>query len=129
MLGKEAKILVCDDMKLIRKTVIRYLNSLGYENIIEAENGVEAVKTVKENSIEFMFIDMVMPHMNGNEALKLIHELDPWINIVVLTSVADEEMIQECEEAEILGYLLKPLDAETGPQKLQEMLCKAKTMF
>ena len=129
MLGKDATILVCDDMKLIRKTVIRYLNSLGYENIIEAENGVEAVKLVKENSIDFMFIDMVMPHMNGNEALKLIHELDPWMNIVVLTSVADKEMMQECEAADILGYLLKPLDAATGPKKLQEMLDKAKTMF
>jgi CheY-like chemotaxis protein len=102
MLGKDATILVCDDMKLIRKTVIRYLNSLGYENIIEAENGVEAVKLVKENSIDFMFIDMVMPHMNGNEALKLIHELDPWMNIVVLTSVADKEMMQDIRESEEL---------------------------
>ena len=124
MLAKDATILVVDDMKMVRTSVIRYLTALGYENFVQASNGAEAITRVKEDKIDFVFMDVIMPFMEGNEALKKIREFNAKVPVVMLTSIADDDTIDECKKCGILGYLLKPLDADQGPGKLSSMLQK-----
>lgn len=126
MLRKDALILVVDDMKLVRKSVIKYLASLGYFNFIEATNGNEAVTQVRNHSVEFIFMDVVMPLLTGNEALKQIRIVNPLVPVVMLSSVADEGVIEECKNIGITGYVLKPLNHADGPKKLESMLARVK---
>ncbi|NIP72365.1 MAG: response regulator [Gammaproteobacteria bacterium] len=122
MLDRDAAILIVDDMKMIRTAIKRYLKELGYHNLIEAENGAEAVKKFKDNKIGFIFIDVVMPIMTGPEALHQIREMDTDVPIAVLSSVADQQVIGDCELYGVLDYILKPLNAESGPETLQKVL-------
>jgi len=125
MLNHDALIMIVDDMKMMRTAIRRYLNSLGYNNIIEAENGAEAVKKFQDNNISFIFMDLVMPIMTGAEALKKIRETDSDIPITMLTSVADQKTIDDCMMHGILDYILKPLNAESGPETIKKVLEKA----
>jgi CheY-like chemotaxis protein len=124
MLSKDAKILVVDDMKMIRKSIIKYLRELGYEDIIEAANGAEAIAKVRVGAVNFIFLDIVMPNLTGDEALKKIRELEPNLPIAMLTSVYDEDVINSCKEQGIVGYILKPLDAKTGPERISKALAR-----
>ena len=125
MLDRNALILIVDDMKLVRTAIKRYLNTLGYNNLIEAENGAEAVKKFQDNKVAFIFMDVVMPIMTGAEALKKIREVDREIPITMLSSVADQKTIDDCKMHGILDYILKPLNAESGPDTIKKVLEKA----
>ena len=125
MLDHNALILIVDDMKMMRTAIKRYLSSLGYDNVIEAENGAEAVKKFQDNQIAFIFMDMVMPIMSGLEALKKIREVDSEIPITMLSSVADQNSIDDCKMYGVLDYILKPLSATSGPDTIKKALEKA----
>lgn len=121
-LGLDKKIMIVDDMKMIRTSLKIYLKELGYENIIEAENGKDAVEKHTSEQPDFIFMDVVMPEMNGDQALKKIRENSTQTPIVMLTSVADKDVIDECKSLGIDGYIIKPLTKETGPEILARFL-------
>ena len=125
MLPKESKIMVVDDMKMIRTAIKQYLGQLGYQNTVEASNGKEAIEKFDTESPDFVFMDIVMPVMTGDQALTEIRKKNKATPIVMLTSVAEESMVKECISAGITGYALKPINAENGPQVLSEFLNKA----
>ncbi|MBE9541229.1 MAG: response regulator transcription factor [Proteobacteria bacterium] len=122
MINKEAKILVVDDMGMIRKSIIKYLSTLGYENIVEAGNGLEAVDTFKKESPEIVFMDIVMPEMTGDEALEKMREVNSETPIIMLSSVAEKGTIKKCKELGASGYILKALTMETGADELNKYL-------
>ena len=125
MLNQDAMILIVDDMKMVRSAIKKYLGTLGYTNIIEAENGAEAVIKSKDNDVDLVFMDIVMPIMTGIEALKKIREEKNNLPVVMLTSIADDKMIEDCQTYGVLDYILKPINAESGPDMLKKTLQKA----
>ncbi len=126
MLNKNAKILVVDDTLIMRESLRRILATMGYENVIQAENGREAVKAVEDenNKIELVFLDIVMPIMDGKAALKKIRETNKTVAIVMLTSVADKDSIMECSKLGMSSYILKPINAVEGPDILKGIIRK-----
>ncbi|MBU0991934.1 MAG: response regulator [Proteobacteria bacterium] len=122
MLPKDAKIMVVDDTKIIRFAMKKYLKSLGYENIIEAVDGNDAVRKHAEEKPAIIFMDVVMPGLTGDKALQQIRSQDTETPVVMLTSVADESTINECERAGIAGYIIKPITVEDGPDVLKRYL-------
>jgi len=58
-------VLVVDDSRTLRKILIRELNSLGFHNILEAADGVEAIEVVKSKPVDLMLVDMEMPELDG----------------------------------------------------------------
>jgi len=124
MLAKDSKILVVDDMKMVRKSIIRYLHALGYDDVIEASNGAEAIAKIRVGAVKFVFLDIVMPTLTGDEALIKIRELDPDLPVAILSSVTDDNVVMACKAQKIVGYILKPIDAESGPQRLSKALTR-----
>jgi CheY-like chemotaxis protein len=117
---KPTYIMIVDDMKMVRTSIKNYLTSLGYTNFIEAENGSVALNKLnqcrEENKrIGLIFLDIVMPFIDGKEALKKIREIESSLPVVMLTSIADQKTINECTALGANEYLLKPINAETGP--------------
>jgi CheY-like chemotaxis protein len=119
---RNEKILVVDDSRFIRISIKRFLSSLGYENIVEAANGVEAVRMHAKEKPAIIFMDIVMNEMIGDEALEKIRETDSDTPIVMLSSVNDHTMIDRCDRIGASGYIVKPLTAEDGPERLKEFL-------
>ena len=116
------KVLVVDDSKFIRVSIKRFLSSLGYDNIIEAANGVEAVEMHAKEKPAIIFMDVVMPEMPGDEALEKMRKTDKDTPIVMLSSVTDNTVIDRCNQLGASGYIVKPLTAENGPDRLKEFL-------
>ena len=119
---KGEKILLVDDSKFIRLSIKKFLNSMGYNNIVEAANGIEAVEMHATEKPAIIFLDIVMSEMTGDDALEKIREKDKDTPIVMLSSVADNSVIDRCNQVGVSGYIVKPLTAEDGPDKLKEFL-------
>jgi len=116
---KDGKILIVDDSNFIRMVVKKYLRKIGYENTLDAANGREAVEMYKKENPDIILMDYVMPQMTGYEALQQIRLMDKKVPIVMFTSVSDQNVIAECKALGISGYIIKPLTAEDGPEKLK----------
>jgi CheY-like chemotaxis protein len=98
-LPKESKILLVDYSAMIIRALKRFLAGLGYENVIKADDGSTAVEDVKNESPDFLFMDVVMTKMNGNDALKIIRENGSEVPIVMLSSVTDKGLVDECQQS------------------------------
>lgn len=105
-------ILVVDDSLIIRKNVKKYAANLGHAIIGEAKNGVQAVESCKELKPDLITMDITMPDMDGIEAVKRIREFDTNVNIIMVTSHGQEEMVVSSLKSGAQGYLLKPVNEE-----------------
>lgn len=126
MLDKNATILVVDDTLIMRESLRRVLASMGYVNVLQADNGRSALKVLeeKEFKVDLIFLDIVMPFMDGKQTLKSIREKSKTIPVVMLTSVADRDAIVECVKEGITSYVLKPISAANGPEVLSGIFVK-----
>ena len=118
----DKKILVVDDLRMVRTSIKRYLSQLGYDNVAEAVNGIDAVEKFSSEKPDMLFMDIVMPGLNGNEALRQIRAVDQSTPVVMLSSVADQDIIDECESLGISGYIVKPLTMDNGAETLSQFL-------
>ena len=124
MLDKNATIMVVDDMRVMRKSIMKFLSLLGYSNFIEAENGADAISKYQTNDVDFVFMDLVMPIQDGYQALKAIRQNDASATVVMLTSIADQHILEKCLNKGALDFIHKPLTAETAEEKLVGVLQK-----
>jgi len=123
ILALEKRILIVDDSALIRSLLKSCLNKLGYINIVEADDGLAAIEAIENDSPDFVFMDIVMKTMNGDEALRHIRNKGNMIPIVMLSSMNKTAVIQECLDYGVSGFILKPLQAtDEGIQTIQNHL-------
>ncbi len=113
-------ILICDDEKDIVSALKIYLNT-GEYNLFTAFNGVEAVKTVKQNEIHLILMDIMMPIMDGIEAMK---EIRGFSNAPIILLTAKSEEIDK-----ISGLDAGADDYITKPFKPFEVLARVKSQI
>jgi CheY-like chemotaxis protein len=111
MLNTDARILVVDDSKLVRLAMKRIFSILGYENVIEAMDGREAIDQHAKERPGLIVLDIVMPNMRGDEALAKIRDIDTATPIIMLSSVAKQSEIDRCRSLGITEFLVKPIVA------------------
>ena len=120
--GRRMKILIADDSKFMRRLIRMNVESLGHTVVSEAENGKEAVDAYKENNPDVVFIDMVMPVMNGLEAIASIMEFDKSAKIIMCSSMGHATYVQEAILKGARDFIVKPFN----PDKIKESLSKLK---
>ncbi len=106
------KILVTDDSRLARSMLIALLKvhfPVEHE-IIQAENGKQAIELFKQHHPEYCFLDITMPHMNGIEALKLIKEKSPAAKVVMLSADIQNTSIEIARQCGAIYFIKKPID-------------------
>jgi NarL family two-component system response regulator LiaR len=109
------KVFITDDHSIVRKGLKAVLETIpDIEVVGEAENGREAVTGVEKSHPDVVLMDLVMPEMDGIEAIQKIKEKQADINILVLTTFAGEDKIFPAIKAGALGSHLK----ESGPEEL-----------
>ncbi len=121
------KVMVVDDSKSIRQIERRYLSQMGYE-VLEAENGEEALKVLEENpDVALILLDWHMPVMNGYEFLKRVRANDKWANvkIMMVTTENQERSVIDAIMAGANEYLMKPFDQEMLESKIRWLLEEA----
>ena len=105
------KILVVDDEKNIRKMLNRVLSSDGY-TVLEADNGLDALKKLKKENCSLVLLDLKIPGLNGIETLVEIRDIDMQLPVIMMSAYGS---ISEAVDAMKLGaidYLVKPFDIE-----------------
>jgi class 3 adenylate cyclase len=105
-------ILVVDDSRTLRRILIRELNSLGFQNILEAADGIEAIETVKAKPVDLMLLDMEMPELDGLGVLSQLKADDVYkmLPIIVISGADQFEKTIKCIEIGAEDYLPKPFD-------------------
>ena len=120
----KATILFVDDQAFIRHFYKRTLEGEGY-NVLEAVNGEEALKILEtEESINIIFLDAVMPVMDGFETSKKIRSLPAFsdIPIIFLTGNSDEEAISLAMKAGASDFLVKGSNPKEIIPKVEKFL-------
>jgi CheY-like chemotaxis protein len=105
-------VLVVDDSRTLRKILIRELNSLGFHNILEAADGLEAIEVVKSKPVDLMLLDMEMPELDGLGVLERIKADETYkaLPIIVISGADQFEKTIKCIEIGAEDYLPKPFD-------------------
>jgi NarL family two-component system response regulator LiaR len=113
------RVLVADDHAIVRKGIRALLATVPEIDVAEeAENGREAVAKAEELQPDVILMDLVMPEMDGIEAIRLITAKKPDALILVLTSFAADDKVFPAIKAGARGYLLK----DSGPEELVEAI-------
>ncbi len=118
------KILVVDDFSTMRRIVRNLLKELGFSNVTEAEDGVDALNKLRsEGNFEFVVSDWNMPNMTGIDLLKNIRgdAALKHLPVLMVTAEAKRENIIEAAQAGASGYVVKPFTAATLDEKLQKV--------
>jgi len=113
------KVLIADDELRLRKVVSLHLKKSGFD-VIEANNGKQALELAKENLPDIIVLDVMMPEMTGLEACAAIKAEEAFSNVpvILLTAMAESEDIKKGEEAGADTYLTKPF----SPKELIDVI-------
>jgi two-component system, NarL family, response regulator LiaR len=107
------RVMLVDDHTMVRRGLATFLKVFDYLELVgEAENGADAIKLCAEVLPDVVLMDMVMPDMDGATATALIRQQFPQVQILVLTSFKEGELIKKALEAGAIGYLLKDVTAD-----------------
>lgn len=118
------RVLVVDDFATMRKIIKNVLKQINIENTVEAENGKQALQTLKNDSVDLIISDWIMPEMTGIEFLRACKD-DPAIKnipFIMVTAEAQKDSVVEAIKGGVDNYVVKPFT----PDKLQEAIDKAK---
>lgn len=104
------RIMIVDDSPMIQTLLSRTLTKNNYEVCGTANNGKEAVELFANLSPDLVFMDITMPIMDGLEAAAVIKKNNPIANIIMLSAMGDEEIIEQARKLGIDIFLSKPFN-------------------
>ncbi len=116
-----ARVLVVDDAAFMRVRAAKVLLDAGHE-VLEAENGREAVNKYAEWRPDVVLMDITMPEMDGLVALKEIRKLDPSARVAMVTAMGQQAIVMEALKAGAKDFVLKPFQAERVLASLRKLL-------
>ena len=118
------KVLVVDDSRVMRQIVIRTLRQAGYagHEVVEAENGAQAVEMVSTEQPDLVLSDWNMPEMNGIDALARLRASGSQVPFGFVTSEGSEEMRARAAAAGALFLIAKPFTPELFDEALSSVL-------
>jgi len=106
------KIMIADDHTLMRQGLCQICERVGgFDVIAEAENGKEAVAQARAMQPDVILMDIIMPDLDGVEAIRQIIRENPAARIIALTMYRQEQYMLDSIRAGARGYLLKTIDA------------------
>jgi len=117
--GSKIRVLVVDDSLAFRRLVVRVLTETGYEVVGEVADGKEALLKVAELNPDVITMDVTMPELEGPDAVDVIKRNHPNANIVMVSSMGHQDLVEKAIKKGAKGYILKPLTGEQIPKMLK----------
>jgi two-component system, chemotaxis family, chemotaxis protein CheY len=118
------KVLVVDDFATMRKIIKNVLKQINLEDVVEAESGKHALAVLKNDAVDLIISDWIMPEMTGIEFLKACKGDDAYkgIPFIMVTAEAQKDNIMEAIKSGVDNYIVKPFT----PDKLKDAIDKAR---
>ena len=121
---KKPVILVVDDEADARSTIINFLNERYDCDFKEADDGDTAVEFVKSNPCDLMILDIKMPKKSGMVVIRETMEINPKIDILVVSAWISEDVAEEATKLGATDYAVKPIDLKAISLKFANILEK-----
>ena len=124
MAKRRTSIMIVDDNDMMRSILRSILRGEEYDVIGEARNGSIAVEMAERMKPDIICLDVVMPEKDGLEALCEIKAARPETEIVMVTSNADPETVQEAIQNGASGFIIKPFNAARVLDTLEKVAAR-----
>jgi two-component system chemotaxis response regulator CheY len=106
--GRDIRFLVADDSKVVRESLAQTIEILGGEVLGEATTGQEAIESFTRLRPNFVTMDISMPGTSGIDAIKHILQIDPEVNIIVISATDLKELREEVFDLGVKIFIVKP---------------------
>ena len=122
----ELKILAVDDSPTMRRIIINTLKRAGFNNVIEASDGKDALAKIKIERPNFVITDWNMPEMDGLTFITTIRAMDEYkeLPVLMVTTRSVQEDIVSAMKAGVNNYIVKPFTPDTLKAKIDQMVGK-----
>jgi DNA-binding NtrC family response regulator len=118
------KIAIVDDQNEILEVLKKFLNRSGKYNISTYSNPRVAVDSI-DNSYDLVLMDIMMPQMNGLDALKILVDKNPNLHIIMMTAYSTLDKVLKSHKQGAIHYLMKPFDSlQVLEDKIKEVLAQ-----
>ncbi len=125
-LEPNTKILVVDDFATMRQIVRKSLGELGFHNVQEAVDGVDALAKLEKDQFGFIISDWNMPNMMGLDLLKAVRASDRFkgIPFLMVTAEAKKDNVLEAARAGVSQYIVKPFTVASLEEKINAIFAR-----
>lgn len=124
---EKVKLLIADDEKLIREGLLSLpWETVGVNEVLSAENGMDARKILLEQSVDVILSDIKMPGLSGLELAQCVQEYSLDTVIILLTGFSDFQYVQDAIRKQVFDYILKPLHPQDILQAVKRALLEKK---
>ena len=121
------KILVVDDMPLMRHVLINMLRQLDYKNVVEATDGQQALKILRQQKFDLVITDLHMPKVDGVNLLDNIRHDQALVDlpVIMVTCEDNADTVKQVIKAKVSGFIIKPFNMNVLSAKLTRLSIKA----
>jgi DNA-binding NarL/FixJ family response regulator len=109
---KDVKVVIVDDSPFSIAIIRDMLSDNGFEVVGEASSLEETIEVVGKLRPDVVTMDMTIPGTDGLECTRAIHDIDPNIKVIIVSSMMDDEIVRKAKKNNVSGYIQKPADAE-----------------
>ncbi|ENN97772.1 MULTISPECIES: response regulator [Pseudoalteromonas] len=117
------KILVVDDMPLMRHVLINMLRQLDYKNVVEATDGQQALKILRQQKFDLVITDLHMPKVDGVNLLDNIRHDQALVDlpVIMVTCEDNAETVKQVIKAKVSGFIIKPFNMNVLSAQLNRL--------
>lgn len=118
-------ILFAEDDKFIRDSYREFLK-IYFDEVFEAEDGLEALEVFESKNIDVLLIDINMPKLNGIDCVKKIRQKNKDLIVIMITAYDDKEYLLDAIRNQVFSYLIKPVNRSEFINAIKEAIEKVK---
>ncbi|RKY52162.1 MAG: two-component system response regulator [Candidatus Neomarinimicrobiota bacterium] len=122
----DKKVLFVDDSPTMRRIIMNSLKKIGFTNILDAENGLDALEKMEKQDFDLVLTDWNMPEMNGEQFVKKLRSNEKYetLPILMITTRGMKDDVITAVKLGINGYIVKPFTPEILKGKITDVMSK-----
>ncbi len=118
------KVMVVDDSRIVQLQLQKILSDTEYEVVACCQSGEEALEQFDQVQPDLVTMDIIMPGMDGLEAARLILESHPHARVLMVSSLAYDDTIDEANQIGASGFVYKPFDREAVLSSIRKVFAE-----
>ena len=120
---EDKKILFVEDSPTMRRIIANSLSKIGVKEVVDAENGMDALEKIKDQDFDMVITDWNMPEMNGKELVEHLRSQSKYKDtpILMITTRGMQEDVLTAIKSGVNGYIVKPFTPDVLKKKIQEL--------